>query len=76
MTQIRTDYASVKLRPIRVHPCSMSGAAHREGRKVSYELWFIDGNEKASVTDFFIPERKADHRRISAVWSQARCGED
>jgi hypothetical protein len=27
-------------------------------RKVSHELLFIDGNEKASVTDFFIPERK------------------
>ncbi|MFA4934414.1 MAG: hypothetical protein WC568_01135 [Candidatus Methanoperedens sp.] len=32
-TQIRTDSVSVKLRPIRVHPCSTSGAVHRKGRK-------------------------------------------
>jgi len=25
-------------------------------QKVSYELWFIEDYEKASVTDFFIPE--------------------
>jgi len=29
--------------------------AHRKGRKVGYELLFIDGDEK-----FFIPERKAE----------------
>ncbi len=27
-------------------------------RKVGYELWFIDNNEKASVADSFIPGRK------------------
>jgi hypothetical protein len=37
----------------------MCGAVHRKVRKVGYERLFIDGNEKASVTDFFTPERKA-----------------
>ncbi len=38
-----------------------------KNHRVRHELWFINEHEKASVTDFFIPEHRGHREKITTL---------